>query len=129
MSVTNPRLNKLSITLWNARSINNKSDEIKNAPLGKFDLIIITESWLKDENAPSFPGYNCINKFRQNRKGGGILVYCKKNFSMVCDLNLVSKDLESCNLEYVVFTIHNTVPIINFTVVYRSIRILPPRNF
>lgn len=71
----NQRSFNLSTFLWNARSFHNKSEEQKKDVFGKFDIVIITESWIQGNKASDRRGYTYINKSRTNKRGGGILIH------------------------------------------------------
>lgn len=72
----------LTIILLNIRSLRNKLIElelyIENLDL-KPHIIIITESWLKEEEIPFFnlKGFQSIGNCRQNVRGGGIIIFIK----------------------------------------------------
>ena len=63
-----------------------------------FKLIGLTETWLDKNNQDlySIPGYNMINNFRQESKGGGVSVL--RHESLVhkerTDLSLMNDDIE-----------------------------------
>ena len=68
----------LNCFLFNARSIVNKWHEFElfvfaNDP----DLIFITESWGKNDIAFNLPGYVTFRKDRDNRPGGGVLIFIR----------------------------------------------------
>ena len=45
----------------------------------KPDVMVITETWLKTEDKIEISGYNSIRKDRENKAGGGIIIFTKKN--------------------------------------------------
>lgn len=84
----------------NIRSLRNKEDQLgillKSFNF-KFDLIFLTETWLTSEcDIPKHENYCSFSKSRDNRKGGGLLMYVK---DIKCDLmenfSLISNDVES----------------------------------
>ena len=58
-----------------------------------FDMVLVTESWLRDDfaaNACSIPNYTFHHQSRYHKRGGGVGIYIKKKFKS-------SKfDVESC---------------------------------
>lgn len=73
-----PSGNSLSLLHINCRSIRNKQDEV-NTLLQmlsvKFDLILLTETWLTVNDLPHLlPGYQFEHLFRENKRGGGVAV-------------------------------------------------------
>ena len=70
--------NDLNIIHLNIRSINSKTTELKyliekslNGP--PHDIIALCETWLtKDLLTPNIPGYDFIQKCRENKHGGGV---------------------------------------------------------
>ena len=45
----------------------------------KPDVMVITETWLKMVDKIEISGYNSIRKDRENKAGGGIIIFTKKN--------------------------------------------------
>ena len=45
----------------------------------KPDVMVITETWLKMVDQIEISGYNSIRKDRENKAGGGIIIFTKKN--------------------------------------------------
>ena len=71
----------LSILALNIRSLRGKFLEFishLNLLKNKFTFIVLTESWLREGDAKFFEidGYQVFSVHRQDRSGGGILVYC-----------------------------------------------------
>ena len=74
---------ELKILQWNSRSINNKLDELKSIA-NKYDIILISETWLNPEKTIKLPNYNIIRKdrlFKCNNQDdhGGVCIFIKKN--------------------------------------------------
>lgn len=64
-----------------------------------YDIICVTETWLKNEipsDLISLPGYTFYRKDRQNRVGGGVGVYARSNFQC----NIVDVNINNLNFEY-----------------------------
>ena len=82
---------------FNARSLINKTAEFQ-ALVTDFDIVAITETWLKAEitNCELLPGQNFTihRNDRANRTGGGVMLAVRNNI-----FNLRRKDLESNNAE------------------------------
>src|SRR5215813_5336967 len=76
----------LTIAHLNVRSIKNKIDYIANSNLNLFDIMIFTESFLKEDFPDSLlniDGFNFIRKDRDGAKpGGGIIFYYKSDISV-----------------------------------------------
>ena len=69
--------------LCNARSLNNKFDELYSSALDNtFDIGAITETWFKPDLPPAFvsiPGFTMFSKSRLTQRGGGVALYAKHN--------------------------------------------------
>ena len=70
-----------SILCGNIRSIRNKLDEVKETVLvHNCDINVFTESWLNSfckDNITSINGYNQFRLDREQKHGGGIIVYVR----------------------------------------------------
>lgn len=78
--------NNIEIGLMNIRSIKNKLNylDIFLSESGyNLDIIIITESWLKDEDVKFYniSGYQTVANCRINVRGGGIIMFIKNDIS------------------------------------------------
>lgn len=56
------------------------------------DVLTISETWLHsniEDGEVNLPGYSCIRKDRDGRRGGGLITYIKQelNFSCLTDLD------------------------------------------
>ena len=70
----------------NVKSLPNHSDELNlylNSLDMKFSFLAFTETWINESNHELYglPGYNCINKCRKGRKGGGVSLAIKRGIS------------------------------------------------
>lgn len=71
--------------MFNARSIRNKFTDLETlATVENYDIIGITETWLNLESRDylaeyNIPGYTMFSHERENREGGGVLIYIKTN--------------------------------------------------
>lgn len=85
----------------NMRSVKNKIDDLEiylDSFTAKFDIIVLTETWLrKDEAPPHIQGYKSITISRENRRGGGIAVYVKNSYQYIVldDLTSLNENVES----------------------------------
>lgn len=86
----NKKLNKLIIALLNIRSIKNKINDLETLidDLNeKPHIIIITESWLKEDEVKFYNlnNYQTVSNCRINSRGGGILIFIRNdiNFNVV----------------------------------------------
>lgn len=85
----------------NIRSVRNKEDQLRillNSFNFNFNLIFLTETWVTSEcDIPKLENYCTFSKSRDNRNGGGLLMYVLKGLR--CDLmenfSLITNDVES----------------------------------
>ena len=82
----------------------------------------MTETWLTEckQEYYDLPHYSCINKFRNDRKGGGVTLKIREGFTYFrrSDLEHFDNELESIFIE-VDKTIFNTVSNVVIAVIYR----------
>ena len=74
--------NQLSFLHLNVKSIPKHSDELEmyiNSLKLEFTMIALTETWLdrSKQDLYNMPKYNCINRFRKQRRDGGVSLYIK----------------------------------------------------
>ena len=64
-----------------------------------FTIIALTETWhnVNTQDLFNIPGYTCLNKFRSNRRGGGVALYIAQSIDFVerLDLSIPSEDVDS----------------------------------
>ena len=88
----------------------------------KFSFLGLTETWLTNDKQEfyDFPGYSCINRFRKDRKGGGVTLQVREGLPYIrrSDLEHFDSELESIFIE-VDKTILNTMSNVVIAVVYR----------
>ena len=69
----------------------------------KFSVIGLTETWLDEtkEALYDIPEYTCINRFRSNRKGGGVTLAVKNGipYNMRADLEYFDTEMEGLFIE------------------------------
>ena len=58
-----------------------------------FDVIVLTEAWLYDENGFDLPGYKKYVKTNKYNKCDSVVVYCNNNI----DANLIDINIPHCN--------------------------------
>ena len=67
----------------------------------KIDVIVITESWFREDNCADIPGYNSFHTFRADRTGGGVSVFTREgmkvNFNS--DPSVISETCEACVID------------------------------
>ena len=78
--------NNFSVLNLNIRSLATHYDELLiflNRLLHKFSIIILTETWLTTSNQNDYliPGYKSKHIMRQDRKGGGVSIYYKEDYT------------------------------------------------
>ena len=83
-SLVNNSSSKIKVYQTNARSLRNKFTELSSLVASQnFDIICITESWVSESVNRDFlseyelNGYNAYFYQRENRQGGGIILYVK----------------------------------------------------
>lgn len=100
--------NKLRVYYCNAHSIRNKFSELHSiAYTETFDIIVISESWLKTRTRDllsqySIKGYKIVSNERENRPGGGILVYISERLkfteikinNMPIEINIIALEIK-----------------------------------
>ena len=92
----------LSLLCFNIRSFSKNSEEflgyISNCK-HSFDVIVLTETWAKDETQYSFqiPGYNSLHNFRKNKRGGGVSIFIKDTYkyTSIDELDISEEAFES----------------------------------
>ncbi|XP_053976399.1 uncharacterized protein LOC128875092 [Hylaeus volcanicus] len=82
---------KLKIGLWNARSIGNKIDELKEK-INNYDIMLITETWIIDYTNYQIQGYQLINNGndfntvrignKTYQQGCGLGIYYKEDINL-----------------------------------------------
>lgn len=86
---------KLSCLYANARSIMNKRDELELYAIEhKSDIIGITETWANEKISDSelnLQGYTLFRKDRNDKKGGGVILYVENSLSVTVREELVGE--------------------------------------
>ena len=71
----------------NTRSVLNKVKELEEIVLEKdFDIIGITETWMNSAipiGLVAIKGYRMIQKFREEERGGGVMLYIKESLKVL----------------------------------------------
>jgi hypothetical protein len=116
---------ELSILHMNIRSIPknfNKLQPVLQQSQVKYNLIALTETWLKDSNADTFGLNNYTHEFltRTNKNGGGISLFLDNKYSYKAreDLSCVESSLEMLWVEIEKSSINATKNLI-FGIIYR----------
>jgi len=82
----------LNILYINIRSLVKKLEELQNIiSIIDVDLVIVTESWLREELAPYYniPGFEAMHTCRKDKRGGGISIFAKHNIEISqCESNM-----------------------------------------
>ena len=76
----------LSLVHFNARSLSTSFSDIQDLLKSlnvKFDIIAISETWLSKDSSPlyMFNDYDAFHVVRDNRKGGGVVIYVNKKLN------------------------------------------------
>ena len=65
----------------------------------KFSVIALTENWLDESNQDLFDleGYNCLHKFRKEKRGGDVSLYVENGIDFINrpDLEYFDSEMES----------------------------------
>ena len=96
--------NNISVLYLNARSIRNKVNELMaQIILNDYDLVAITETWLKDGHdwELNIQGYQTIRKDRVDGKGGGVALLFKDGIRAIVrdDIGAMEDKVESIWVE------------------------------
>ena len=98
--------NRLSFFHLNVKSIPKHFDELEmyiNSLKLEFTMIALTETWLNQskQDLYNMPKYNCINRFRKQRRGGGVSLYIKNDIKFINrpDLEYFDAEMESLFIE------------------------------
>ena len=97
--------NRLSLFHQNIKSLPKHIDEFElylNYLDMKYSFIGLTETWLdKDKEFYHLQGYSCINRYRDNRRGGGVSLHIRDGISYIRrnDLEYFDNELESIFIE------------------------------
>jgi exonuclease III len=97
-------MNTMAMLHINAQSLRNKVDELELESEG-FDIVAITETWLKPEITPDdvkLPGYNMIRRDRIGDAHGGVALYTRENIIVKERADLHIPDLEAIWAEILV---------------------------
>uniref|UniRef100_A0ABD2WJ56 Endonuclease/exonuclease/phosphatase domain-containing protein n=1 Tax=Trichogramma kaykai TaxID=54128 RepID=A0ABD2WJ56_9HYME len=97
----NTRQAYLSILQWNSRGIRSKVEAVNL--FNQYEIIVISETFLKDEDIYQIKGYNIVRFDRNsNRERGGMAILLKsylKYHTLYLDVNLVQIEIGVINIE------------------------------
>ena len=102
MATTPPRHKlTLKILFWNSRSISQRSKDIESI-IKNYDIFVCVESWLTKNDNIHFSGFVTFRKDRTHSRGGGIIIFIRKNLSFVEleNLNSPNDSVEICGLNF-----------------------------
>ena len=98
--------NQLSFFHLNVKSIPKHFDELDmyiNSLKLEFTMIALTETWLDKgkQDLYNMPKYNCINRFRKQRRWGGVSLYIRNDIKYMSrpDLEYFDGEMESLFIE------------------------------
>ena len=90
------------VSIWRACP-NNELKLYINSLNFKFSVIFLTENWLDESKQDLFDleGYNCLHKFRKEKRGGGVPLYVENgiDFINMPDLEYFDSEMESLFIE------------------------------
>lgn len=113
------RIQDLKIMFWNVRGIKGHMKELQNT-LKDLDIFIGVETWLNQkvkDSAIKFQGFFTIRKDRIYAKGGGIVIFVRKNIAFY-ELKTIAMPDQS--VEILGIRITNTTPAFNLFACYRT---------
>lgn len=82
-----------------------------------FSILLLTETWLRDDEHISLKGFDLIRRDRQKKNGGGVAILIKSGikYQVINGMYDCNGALETCGVE-----IHTDSGIFSVGVVYRS---------
>jgi len=89
-------LSELTFMLWNATSLNNKSQEFSYfINKNKIDVALVTETWLKSRINLNFVNYEIIRSDSPRQKAGGVAIIINKQikFHILPQINITGCDI------------------------------------
>ena len=97
----------LNIIHLNIRGVNSKVTELRcliehSLYRSPPDIIALCETWLtKDSPTPKIPGYNFLQKCRENKCGGGVALLISNHiwYKTLPDIQYEDTSIESCFVE------------------------------
>ena len=97
---------QLSLFHLNVKSISKHYDELElylNSLDFKFSFIGLSETWL-DDNKEEFydlKGYSSVNRYRKDKKGGGVSLHIRKDITFILrnDLDYFDSEMETIFIE------------------------------
>ena len=97
---------QLSLFHLNVKSISKHYDELElylNSLNFKFSFIGLSETWL-DDNKEEFydlKGYSSVNRYRKDKKGGGVSLHIRKDITFILrnDLDYFDSEMETVFIE------------------------------
>ncbi|KAK6168639.1 hypothetical protein SNE40_019831 [Patella caerulea] len=113
----------LNFTLWNARSMGNKTSSICDSILqNSTDIFLLTESWVTDDNRDfidadfksSLAAFDVHHVPRNRRKGGGLAILTRKNLKIHINKTTAYRSFELMDIN-----IHVRNEIIHVLLIYR----------
>ena len=97
LDILNANRNRISISHLNTQSITSSFAEFEAMLMRyKFDIITLSETWLKDNphllNHVTIPGYKTEFNNRDGKRGGGVGLYIKENLQYKRRNDIIQKD-------------------------------------
>ena len=95
----------------NVKSLPKHFDELEmylNSLDMKFSFLGLTETWLTEDKQEFYdiPNYSCINRFRNDRKGGGVTLQIRADLPYIRRSDLEHFD---CELESIFIKVDKTI--------------------
>lgn len=106
----------LRILFWNSRSTLQRREEIQSI-INDLDIFICVESWLTADDNIHYPGFTTFRKDRTHARGGGIVIFIRKNIAYleIADLSSPDRSVEICGIRC-----NNIQPPLDILACYRS---------
>ena len=99
--------NKISLYTFNCQSLHSHKDDLSDSISQKCNVLLLTETWMKNEQKIHIPNFRCIAQFKRDEtRAAGVAIY--QNITDVT--NIITPNMEILINNSVGFSIsHNTV--------------------
>jgi hypothetical protein len=98
----------VSFLFLNIHSILKNFDKLKeclNKEKVKYDVIVLVETWLKEEPNIMLDGYKCFNSLSV-RRSDGVTVFLKNNYNVISTDKLCINDSNSIEIHFIINSTH-----------------------
>ena len=89
---------------YNVRSFRANSDSMLSMfhfEISFPDVLILSETWFKDDVQDDLPSYNGYHTVRSGRRSGGVSVYARQTHGshIISDLSFANENIEVCTVD------------------------------